>query len=113
MAKLAKKIVTSEDVSLLRVTGQGEVWFAGDAGYVFLLELENEGISANFRNLLTFDSSLTWDINRTKGAGMMPGGLFNPTAGGTGPLAAPTVAKPPHSASSQPPVYFGPNTGSA
>src|SRR3546814_4342601 len=47
MAKLAKKIVTSEDVSLMRVTGQGEVWFAGDAGYVFLLERENEGISAN------------------------------------------------------------------
>src|SRR3546814_17049694 len=93
MAKLAKKIVTSEDVSLMRVTGQGEVWFAGDAGYVFLLELENEGISANFRNLLAFDSSLTWDINRTKGAGMMTGGLLNTTVGGTGPVAVTSGGK--------------------
>ena len=51
MAKLAKKIVTSEDVSLMRVSGQGEVYFASDAGYVFLVELENEGISLNSRNL--------------------------------------------------------------
>ncbi|HEY9565505.1 MAG TPA: AIM24 family protein [Nocardioides sp.] len=110
MAKLAKKIVTSEDVSLMRVTGQGEVWFAGDAGYVFLLELENEGISANFRNLLAFDSSLTWDINRTKGAGMMTGGLFNTTVGGTGTVAVTSVGKPTVFDCSQQPVYVDPNS---
>src|SRR3546814_20213032 len=79
MAKLAKKIFTSEDVSLMRVTGQGEVRFADDAGYVFLLELENEGLSAHFRTLLAFASSLPWDITRPQGARMMTAGLFNTT----------------------------------
>src|SRR5699024_3950559 len=27
IGKLAKKVVTSEDVSLMRVSGQGQVWF--------------------------------------------------------------------------------------
>ena len=94
MAKLAKKIVTSEDVSLMRVSGQGEVYFAADAGYVFLLQLEGEGISLNVRNLLAFDASLTWDINRVKGAGMMAGGLFNTTVTGQGTAALCTVGQP-------------------
>ncbi|WP_343996859.1 AIM24 family protein, partial [Nocardioides dubius] len=81
MAKMAKKIVTSEDVSLMRVSGQGEVWFAQNAGYVYTLELENEGISLNVANLLAFDATLTWDINKIKGAGMLAGGFFNTTIG--------------------------------
>ena len=63
-AKLAKKVLGSEDTSLMRVSGQGEVFFADQAGYVYLLHLENEGISINSRNLMAFDSALTWDINR-------------------------------------------------
>ncbi len=110
MAKLAKKIVTSEDVSLMRVTGQGEVYFASDAGYVFLLELENEGISLNVRNLLAFDATLTWDINRVKGAGIMTGGLFNTTVGGTGTVAVTSVGKPVVFDCSQQPVYADPNS---
>ena len=76
LAKLAKKIMTSEDVSLMRVSGQGEVFFADQAGYVYLLQLENEAISINSRNLMAFDASLAWDINRTKGAGMASGGAL-------------------------------------
>ena len=41
VAKLAKKIVTSENVSLMRISGQGEVWLAQEAGYTHLLELED------------------------------------------------------------------------
>ncbi|KRF20395.1 AIM24 family protein [Nocardioides sp. Soil796] len=110
MAKLAKKIVTSEDVSLMRVSGQGEVYFASDAGYVFLLELENEGISLNYRNLLAFDSSLTWDINRVKGAGLMTGGLFNTTVGGNGTVAVACIGKPTVFDCSQQPVFVDPNS---
>lgn len=110
MAKLAKKIVTSEDVSLMRVSGQGEVYFASDAGYVFLLELENEGISLNYRNLLAFDATLTWDINRVKGAGMMTGGLFNTTVGGVGTVAVTSVGRPTVFDCSQQPVFVDPNS---
>ena len=39
MGKLLKKVVTGEDVSLMRVSGDGEVFFATDAGFVHLIEL--------------------------------------------------------------------------
>jgi uncharacterized protein (AIM24 family) len=93
-AKLAKKIMTSEDVSLMRVSGQGEVFFADQAGYVYLLHLENEAISINSRNLMAFDAALQWDINRTKGAGIASGGFFNTTVTGTGTVAINVVGKP-------------------
>jgi len=94
VGKLLKKLVTSEDMPLMRVTGQGEVFFANEAGYVYLLQLEGDGISVNGRNLLAFDAALTWDINRVKGAGILSGGLFNTTVGGAGTVALCTVGKP-------------------
>lgn len=105
IGKLAKKIVTSENLSLMRVAGQGEVYFAESAGFINLLHLENEGISVNARNLLAFDTSLQWDINRTKGAGVMGGGLFNTTIGGTGTVAIVAVGLVTVLDCSQGPVY--------
>ena len=94
MGKLLKKVLTSEDMPLMRVSGQGEVFFANEAGYVYLLDLAGDAISVNGRNLLAFDASLQWDINRVKGAGMMAGGLFNTTVTGTGTVALCTVGHP-------------------
>ena len=96
VAKLLKKMVTSEDMPLMRVSGQGEVFFANEGGYVYLVQLDGagDGISVNGRNLLAFDASLTWDINRVKGAGVMSGGLFNTTVTGSGSVALCTVGHP-------------------
>ena len=94
LGKLIKKIATAEDMPLMRVSGQGEVFFASEAGYVYLMSLTGDAISVNGRNLLAFDASLTWDINRVKGAGIMAGGLFNTTVTGTGSLALCSVGKP-------------------
>jgi uncharacterized protein (AIM24 family) len=105
MGKLLKKMLTSEDMPLMRVSGQGEVFFANEGGYVYLVELDGDGISVNGRNLLAFDASLAWDINRVKGAGMMAGGLFNTTVTGTGTAALCTVGKPVVLDCSQQPTY--------
>ncbi len=94
MGKLLKKVLTNEDMPLMRVSGQGEVFFANEGGYVYLVELDGDGISVNGRNLLAFDATLDWDINRVKGAGMMAGGLFNTTVSGAGTAALCTVGKP-------------------
>jgi len=95
VGKLLKKVLTSEDMPLMRVSGNGEVFFANEAGYVYLVELDGAGgISVNGSNLLAFDAALHWDINRVKGAGMMAGGLFNTTVTGTGTVALCTVGKP-------------------
>ncbi|HET7734940.1 MAG TPA: AIM24 family protein [Nocardioidaceae bacterium] len=105
VGKLLKKVLTSEDVPLMRVTGQGEVFFASEAGFVYLIELTGDGISVNGRNLLAFDAALQWDINRVKGAGMMAGGLFNTTVSGTGSVALCTVGQPVVLDCSQQPTY--------
>lgn len=108
IGKLAKKVLTSENVSLMRCSGQGEVFFADEAGFIYLLHLENEGISLNSRNLLAFDATLSWDINRTKGAGIATGGLFNTTVGGTGTVAINVVGKPVVLDCSQQPTFVDP-----
>ena len=105
VGKLLKKMVTSEDMPLMRVSGQGEVFFASEAGYVHLLNLEGDGISVNGRNLLAFDANLAWDINRVKGAGVFAGGLFNTTVSGQGTVALCTVGRPVILDCSQQPTY--------
>lgn len=105
VGKLLKKMVTNEDMPLMRVSGNGEVFFANEAGYVYLLELSGDGISVNGRNLLAFDAALQWDINRVKGAGVMAGGLFNTTVSGAGTVALCTVGQPVVLDCSQQPTY--------
>jgi uncharacterized protein (AIM24 family) len=94
VGRMLKKVLTSEDMPLMRVSGEGEVFFANEAGYVYLLELGGDGISVNGRNLLAFDAQMQWDINRVKGAGVMAGGLFNTTVSGNGTVALCTVGHP-------------------
>jgi uncharacterized protein (AIM24 family) len=105
MGKMLKKMMTSEDNPLMRVTGQGEVFFASRAGFVNILELTGDAISVNGRNLLAFDASLEWDIHRTKGAGVMAGGLFNTTVSGQGMVALHSMGKPVVLDCSQQPTY--------
>src|SRR3954451_11176848 len=59
-ARMFKKAFTSEGMSLMRVSGSGDVFLAEDADEIHLLELENESVTANGSNVLAFDSSLTW-----------------------------------------------------
>lgn len=87
MGKFFKKLMTSEDVSLMRVRGQGLLFVADNADDIHLFYLENEGITVNAANLLAFDPQLTWDIQRVQGAGIAAGGLFNTTVQGTGWVA--------------------------
>ncbi|YAL83697.1 AIM24 family protein [Dermacoccaceae bacterium W4C1] len=105
MGKLLKKVVTSEDVPLMRVSGQGEVFFASSAGYVFLIDLTGDALSVNGPNLLAFDAGINWDIKRVKGAGMMSGGLFNIELQGQGPVALHAKGQPVVLDCSQQPTY--------
>ena len=88
MGRLLKKVATGEGASLMKMSGTGEVFLADQAQEIHLLQLENEKITVNGPNLLAFDSDITWDIERVKGAsGMMSGGLFNTALRGTGFVA--------------------------
>ncbi|MGP3689079.1 AIM24 family protein [Streptomyces sp. IBSNAI002] len=85
---MLKRAVTGEGLALMSVRGQGEAWFAHQAGNCFIVEFEpGDALTVNGRNVLCFDSTLSYEIKMLKGAGMTGGGLFNSLFTGTGKLA--------------------------
>ena len=87
VGKFLKKALTSEGMSLMKVSGKGDVFFADDAMEIHLVNLDGDSLTVNGSNVLAFDSTLTWDIKRVEGASMMAGGVFNTTFTGTGTVA--------------------------
>ena len=85
MGRMLKKAMTGEGQSLMKVTGQGEVFLADQAQDVHLIYLENDKITVNGPNVLAFDAGIDWDIERVQGASsMMGGGLYNTALHGHG-----------------------------
>lgn len=87
LGKLVKKVLTNEDAPMMRVSGEGEVFFARQARHVFTVLLEGEAVTVGSGALLAFDDTLGWDVRRVGGAGLMAGGLFNLELSGRGVLA--------------------------
>jgi uncharacterized protein (AIM24 family) len=93
--RLVKKLVTGEDLQLMKVTGSGDVFLADYAAEVHVIYLENDSITLNGDNVLAFESTLEWDIKRNKGiAGMAAQGLTNVVISGTGAVAITTYGTP-------------------
>jgi len=93
--KMLKKVMTGEDLQLMKVSGTGDVFLANFASEVHLVQLENEALTVNGENILAFESGLAWDIKRIKGAsGMLAQGLFNVELRGTGTVALTTIGTP-------------------
>jgi uncharacterized protein (AIM24 family) len=88
MGNFVRRAVTGEGVPLMSCRGQGEIWFADGASDCFILDLEHgDAVSINGRNVLLFDPSLQYQIQKVPGAGMFGGGLFNSVFTGVGRLA--------------------------
>lgn len=87
LGKFIRRALTNEDTPLMRVAGQGEVFFARLAEDIFFVQLEGDGLSINGTNLLAFDATLSWDVHRVQGAGMLSGGSFNTLIQGQGTVA--------------------------
>ncbi len=94
LGRLLKKAVTGEGLPLIRVSGQGDLFLADQAAEVHLIRLENDSITVNGENVLAFEKSLEWDINRVRGVGLAAGGLFNVVISGTGWLAITAFGTP-------------------
>ncbi|WP_351222150.1 AIM24 family protein [Streptomyces sp. NPDC002133] len=84
---MLKRAVTGEGLPLMAVRGQGEAWFAHEAANCFIVDIEQgDALTINGRNVLCFDSTLSYEIRTVKGAGMTGGGLFNSLFSGYGKL---------------------------
>ncbi len=103
LSRMVKKAVSGEGITLMKMSGTGEVFLADTAQDIHLIYLENDAITVNGPNLLAFDSGIDWDIKRVEGvSGFVGGGLFNMALTGTGWVAI---------VSDGPPVLL--NTGEA
>jgi uncharacterized protein (AIM24 family) len=87
LGRFIKKALTGEGLPLMRCRGRGDLFLANDADDVHLIYLDGDGLTVNGANILAFDPSISWDIRRVEGAGMMSGGLFNTVLTGTGWVA--------------------------
>lgn len=105
LGKFIRRALTNEDTPLMRVAGQGEVFFARMAQDIFFVQLEGDGLSINGQNLLAFDADLSWDVHRVQGAGMLSGGAFNTLIQGTGTVAITSDGTPMILDCSQQPTY--------
>lgn len=95
IGKMLKKAVTGEGVDLMRVSGNGDVFFADLASDVHVIELDgSDGLSVNGVSVLAFEPTLQWDIKMIGNAGMLGGGLFNTYFTGSGKLAITTKGTP-------------------
>ncbi|MDA3935562.1 MAG: AIM24 family protein [Actinomycetota bacterium] len=94
VAKFVKKSMTGEGTSTTMVTGSGILYCADQGKEISIVYLNNQTIFVNGTDLLAYSASLEWDIVRTKGAGMMAGGLFSLKLTGTGFAAITTHGKP-------------------
>lgn len=109
ITQFMKRAISSDDQSLMTVSGQGDVFFARFAEDVFVIQLEGDAISVGGQSLLAFDASLQWDLHRTRGAGMMTGGMFNTLIHGHGNVALTSDGKPVILDCSQQPTFVDPN----
>lgn len=96
IARFIKRAVTGEDMPLMRVSGQGDVWLADQAHQVYVVGLENEALSVTSKNVLAFENQIEWDISLIKAGvmGFVAGGLFNVTLSGSGNVAITSSGTP-------------------
>ncbi|WP_203135234.1 AIM24 family protein [Microbacterium sp. JZ31] len=109
VGRFLKSQVTGEGLSLMRVSGRGDVFLANEQAEVHILHLEDSGISINGRNVLAFSETLQWSIERVQGAGIMTGGLFNTTLRGSGWVAVTTAGPPVVLNAAEAPTYADTN----
>jgi uncharacterized protein (AIM24 family) len=93
-SRFLKKALTGEGLPLMRCTGRGELFLADGSKNVHLIWLDQAGLSVNGRNVLAFEPTLEWDIERVQGASMVAGGLFNTRLHGSGWVAITTKGEP-------------------
>jgi uncharacterized protein (AIM24 family) len=88
LGNMVRSWATGEGVPLMIATGQGELYLADYGKDVVVMQLAGEALSVNGKNILAFDASLQWGIERVKGVSMLSGmGLFNVVLRGQGWVA--------------------------
>jgi uncharacterized protein (AIM24 family) len=95
ISSMIRSWATGEGVPLMICTGQGELYVADYGKDVVVMQLQGEALSVNGKNILAFDSSLQWNIERVQGVSMLSGmGMFNVVLRGQGWVALTSKGTP-------------------
>lgn len=89
--------LTGEGVPLMKVSGRGDLFLADSAADVHLIDLDGtDGLTINGSNVLAFDTSLSYNVQRVQGAAGVASnaGLFNCVFTGRGRIAITTHGSP-------------------
>ncbi|WP_067699532.1 AIM24 family protein [Nocardia jejuensis] len=89
--------LTGEGVPLMQVSGRGDLFLANAAADVHTVDLDgSDGLTINGANVLAFDTSLSYKIQRVQGAAgyASNAGLFNCVFTGRGRIAITTHGSP-------------------
>lgn len=89
LGQMARSWATGEGVQLMQCTGQGELYLAYYGADVVVMQLNNEALSVNGPNILAFENTLQWGIERVKDVKMAftGQGMFNVVLRGQGWVA--------------------------
>jgi uncharacterized protein (AIM24 family) len=89
--------LTGEGVPLMKVSGRGDLFLANAAADVHIVDLDGtDGLTINGANVLGFDTSLSYNIQRVHGAAGFASnaGFFNCVFTGRGRIAITTHGSP-------------------
>ncbi|AJP03696.1 stress protein [Streptomyces cyaneogriseus subsp. noncyanogenus] len=86
--------LTGQGMSLMRCSGDGEVFLADEASRLFVIRLQGEQLYTSARGVLAFDEGLETEVRRIEGAGLPGGGLFSMLFSGTGAVVVKTRGVP-------------------
>ena len=88
MSRLAKKVLSSDQVSLMHARGQGDLFLAVGGLRIRIIHLDNETITVEPGRLLAFDQDIDWNLEMTgKISRMYAGGLWHMRLSGSGFVA--------------------------
>ncbi|MEO3939138.1 AIM24 family protein [Dermatophilaceae bacterium Soc4.6] len=96
MGNLIRRTLTGEGVPLMKVSGRGDLFLANAAADVHLIDLDgNDGLTINGANVLAFEPTLSYTIERVRGAAAGGNaGFFNCVFTGRGRIAITTDGIP-------------------
>ena len=96
IGRIVRQAVTGEGVPLMKVSGRGDLFLADNASDVHLIDLDgSDGLTINGSNVLAFEPTLQYNVERMHGAGAMSNaGMFNCVFTGRGRIAITTNGSP-------------------
>ncbi|MFD0264350.1 TerD family protein [Kitasatospora indigofera] len=86
--------LTGQQLKLMRVSGEGQVFLADEASHLHVVRLEGDSFCVSSDRVLAFDAGLEHEVRRIEGEGLPGGGFFTLQFAGHGTVVVKTNGIP-------------------